>query len=138
MKRILNILYVSLLCMGYWGCSADNSTENPRFFTTLETTEQAAITTYEGLTKYFTVTSNTSWTAKPMASWLHITPQGGNSGTVTVALTVDPSDQTQGSEIFFSSENSVVQFSFPVFQMTQNDLAVSPRPFRSSRKRGPD
>ncbi len=126
MKRILNILYISLLCMGYWGCSADESTENPRSVTSLETSEQAAITAYEGLTKYFTVTSNTNWTAKPMASWLHITPQSGNSGTVTVALTADPTDKTQDSEIFFSSENSVVQFSFPVFQMTRNDLAVSP------------
>ena len=89
MKRILNILCISLLCMGYWGCSADESTENPRSFTTLETAEQAVITTREGLTKYFAVTSNTSWTVKAQDSWVHITPQSGNNGTTTVALTVD-------------------------------------------------
>lgn len=66
--------------MGYWGCSADESTENPRSFTTLETAEQAVITTREGLTKYFAVTSNTSWTVKAQDSWVHITPQSGNNG----------------------------------------------------------
>lgn len=80
MKRILNILCVSLLCMGYCGCSADESTENPRSFTTLETAEQAVITTREGLTKYFSVTSNTSWTVKAQDNWVHITPQSGNNG----------------------------------------------------------
>lgn len=110
MKRILNILCVSLLCMGYCGCSADESTENPRSFTTLETAEQAVITTREGLTKYFSVTSNTSWTVKAQDNWVHITPQSGNNGTTTVALTVDPatSDDPRGSGLFFSSGNSVV------------------------------
>lgn len=128
MKKYLNILFISLLCMGYWGCSADESTENPRIFTTLETAEQAVITTQEGLTKYFTVTSNTSWTAKPQATWLHVTPQSGNSGTATVALTVDPeaNGKTRGSEVLFTSGNSAVQLSVPVFQMTQNDLVVLP------------
>ena len=138
MKRILNILCISLLCMGYWGCSADESTENPRSFTTLETAEQAVITTREGLTKYFAVTSNTSWTVKAQDSWVHITPQSGNNGTTTVALTVDPaaSDDPRGSGLFFSSGNSVVQFSVPVFQMTQDDLVVSPDAVPTVTKEG--
>lgn len=65
MKRILNILCVSLLCLGYWGCSADESTENPRSVTTLETAEQAVIATREGLTTYFTVTSNSGGRQAP-------------------------------------------------------------------------
>ena len=138
MKRILNILCVSLLCMGYCGCSADESTENPRSFTTLETAEQAVITTREGLTKYFSVTSNTSWTVKAQDNWVHITPQSGNNGTTTVALTVDPatSDDPRGSGLFFSSGNSVVQFSVPVFQMAQNDLVVSPDAVPTVSKEG--
>ena len=128
MKRILNILCVSLLCLGYWGCSADESTENPRSVTTLETAEQAVIATREGLTTYFTVTSNSGWTAKPQGSWVHITPSSGNNGTTTVALTVDPAsdDRPRGAGVFFTSENSVVQFTVPVFQMKQTDLVVSP------------
>lgn len=138
MKRILNILCISLLCMGYWGCSADESTESPRSFTTLETAEQAVITTREGLTKYFAVTSNTSWTVKAQDSWVHITPQSGNNGTTTVALTVDPaaSDDPRGSGLLFSSGNSVVQFSVPVFQMAQDDLVVSPDAVPTVTKEG--
>lgn len=59
---------------------------------------------------------------------MHITPSSGSNGTTTVALTVDPAsdDRPRGAGVFFTSENSVVQFTVPVFQMKQTDLVVSP------------
>lgn len=124
--------------MGFLSCSPDNTTENPRTSTALETAEQAIIAAQEGTTAYFTVTSNTKWTAKAQAGWLHVTPLYGNSGTTTIAVTVDPSPdgKTRGTELLIASDNTLVQRSVPVFQMTQNDLVVTPEEIPTVAKEG--
>ncbi|WP_295939568.1 calcineurin-like phosphoesterase C-terminal domain-containing protein [uncultured Alistipes sp.] len=136
MKKHLNLLYVLLLCIGCWGCEADESVENPSLITTIDVAEPAIISSYEGTTRYITISSNAAWTVNTQGSWLRVTPQGGNSGTTTIAVTIDPTADAaaRSSGLLIASGNALTQLSLPVFQMTQEELAVYPGDNRNVEK----
>ena len=126
------ILILALYCMGLTSCTAAETPENPSFHTSLEIAEPALVTPYKGETRYIALQANTSWTIRTTAPWVSVSPQRGNAGAATVAVTIQPAAaESRSAEIVLASGNTMAQLSVPVFQMEPDELLVSPSTART-------